>query len=105
MSGLFGIEITTHAKERVLWFASEIDRAVSATRHAQPELRHALADTWSGHDDMRAAREQALLFLHSHTADDGGAAEARVGGELPESASVGIPHAHHAQRIHRDGAT
>jgi hypothetical protein len=30
MSGLFGVEITTHAKERVLWFASEIDRAVSA---------------------------------------------------------------------------
>jgi hypothetical protein len=54
---------------------------------------------------MRAAREQPLLFLHSHTADDGCAAEARVGGELPESASVGIPHAHHAQRIYSDGAT
>jgi hypothetical protein len=46
---------------------------------------------------MGAAREQTLLFLHRHTADDGGAAEARVGGELPESASV--PHAHKVQRI------
>jgi hypothetical protein len=52
--------------------------------HCEYFALHALIRTWCSNDNVRMARKQPLLFLHGHAADDGGAFEAGVGGELPE---------------------
>ena len=48
-------------------------------------LKRMLHFTWRSNNHVGVTRQQALLFLHCHAADDCGALEAGVGGELPDS--------------------